>query len=164
LIDVVCGARPNFMKIDPLVRAASFPYRIVHTGQHYDHSMSGSFFEQLGLPIARYNLDVGSASHAEQTGRIMAGVEKVLMDERPEVALVQGDTNTVLAAALAASKLHIKVGPGGGGPEKLRSHHARGDQPGGGGSHFRLSSFPWCSPCTHARGRWLQNLALNLTA
>jgi UDP-N-acetylglucosamine 2-epimerase len=66
--------------------------------------------KQLELPAARYNLDVGSASHAEQTGRIMAGVEKVLMDERPDVVLVQGDTNTVLAAALAACKLHIKVG------------------------------------------------------
>jgi UDP-N-acetylglucosamine 2-epimerase (non-hydrolysing) len=72
--------------------------------------MDSIFFEQLELPAARYNLDVGSASHAEQTGRIMAGVEKVLMDERPEVVLVQGDTNTVLAGALAASKLHIKVG------------------------------------------------------
>ena len=72
--------------------------------------MDSIFFEQLELPAARYNLDVGSASHAEQTGRIMAGVEKVLMDERPDVVLVQGDTNTVLAGALAASKLHIKVG------------------------------------------------------
>jgi UDP-N-acetylglucosamine 2-epimerase (non-hydrolysing) len=71
--------------------------------------MDSIFFEQLELPAARYNLDVGSAPHAEQTGKIMAGVEKVLMDEQPEVVLVQGDTNTVLAGALAASKLHIKV-------------------------------------------------------
>jgi UDP-N-acetylglucosamine 2-epimerase (non-hydrolysing) len=72
--------------------------------------MDSIFFEQLELPSTRYNLDVGSVSHAEQTGRIMAGVEKVLMAEKPEVVLVQGDTNTVKAAALAASKLHIKVG------------------------------------------------------
>ena len=72
--------------------------------------MDSIFFEQLELPSARYNLDVGSGSHAEQTGKIIMGVEKVLMDERPDVVLVQGDTNTVMAGALAASKLHIKVG------------------------------------------------------
>jgi len=68
------------------------------------------FFEELGLPLPQYNLDVGSGSHAEQTGQIMAGVEKHLIREAPNVVLVQGDTNTVMAGALAAAKLHIKVG------------------------------------------------------
>ena len=91
-------------------RRRGLDHFVLHTGQHYSHQMDSIFFEQLELPEARYNLDIGSASHAEQTGRIMAGVEEVLMDEQPEVVLVQGDTNTVLAGALAASKLHIKVG------------------------------------------------------
>ena len=97
----------------PIIRECEkrkLDYFVLHTGQHYSHQMDSIFFEQLELPEARYNLDVGSASHAEQTGRIMAGAEKVLTDERPDVVLVQGDTNTVLAGALAASKLHIKVG------------------------------------------------------
>jgi UDP-N-acetylglucosamine 2-epimerase (non-hydrolysing) len=97
----------------PIIRECerrALDYFVLHTGQHYSHQMDSIFFEQLELTPARYNLDIGSASHAEQTGRIMAGVEKVLMDEQPEMVLVQGDTNTVLAGALAASKLHIKVG------------------------------------------------------
>lgn len=83
---------------------------VLHTGQHYSYEMDRVFFEQLELPPADYNLDAGSGTHADQTGRIMTGIEKVLMKEEPEVVLVQGDTNTVLAGALAASKLHIKVG------------------------------------------------------
>ncbi len=112
-IAIILGTRPEIIKMAPIIREcqqSNLDYFVLHTGQHYSHQMDSIFFEQLELPEARYNLDVGSASHAEQTGRIMAGVEKVLMDERPEVALVQGDTNTVLAGALAASKLHIKVG------------------------------------------------------
>lgn len=85
-------------------------YFVLHTGQHYSYEMDKVFFEQLELPLPRYNLDVGSGSHAEQTGKIMAGVEDVLVKEKADVVLVQGDTNTVLAGALAASKLHIKVG------------------------------------------------------
>jgi len=112
-ISIILGTRPEIIKMAPIIRECqrrNLDYFVLHTGQHYSHQMDSIFFEQLELPAARYNLDVGSASHAEQTGRIMAGVEKVLMDERPEVVLVQGDTNTVLAGALAASKLHIKVG------------------------------------------------------
>ena len=112
-IAIILGTRPEIIKMAPIIRECerrALDYFVLHTGQHYSHQMDSIFFEQLELPAARYNLDVGSASHAEQTGRIMAGVEKVLMDERPDVVLVQGDTNTVLAGALAASKLHIKVG------------------------------------------------------
>jgi len=85
-------------------------YSIIHTGQHYSYQMDRIFFEQLELPQQDHNLDVGSGNHGEQTGRILADLETVLMAERPDVVLVQGDTNTVLAGALAASKLHIKVG------------------------------------------------------
>ena len=113
MIAIILGTRPEIIKMAPIIRECerrALDYFVLHTGQHYSHQMDSIFFEQLELPAARYNLDVGSASHAEQTGRIMAGVEKVLVDERPDVVLVQGDTNTVLAGALAATKLHIKVG------------------------------------------------------
>ena len=112
-IAVILGTRPEIIKMAPIIRECErreLDYFVLHTGQHYSHQMDSIFFEQLEIPAARYNLDVGSASHAEQTGRIMAGVENVLMDEKPDIVLVQGDTNTVLAGALAASKLHIKVG------------------------------------------------------
>lgn len=112
-ISIILGTRPEIIKMAPIIRECErrgLDYFILHTGQHYSYQMDSIFFEQLELPAVRYNLDAGSATHAEQTGRIMAGVEKVLMAERPEVVLVQGDTNTVLAGALAASKLHIKVG------------------------------------------------------
>ncbi|MHC1688646.1 MAG: non-hydrolyzing UDP-N-acetylglucosamine 2-epimerase [Methanothrix sp.] len=112
-IAIVLGTRPEIIKMAPVIRECqrrNLDYFVLHTGQHYSYTMDSIFFEQLELPSARYNLDVGSGSHAEQTGKIMAGVEKVLMEERPDVVLVQGDTNTVMAAALAASKLHIKVG------------------------------------------------------
>lgn len=83
---------------------------ILHTGQHYSYEMDKSFFDTLLLPDPRYNLDAGSGSHAEQTGKIMIGIEKILQEEKPDVILVQGDTNTVLAGALAATKLHIRIG------------------------------------------------------
>lgn len=83
---------------------------ILHTGQHYSYNMDAVFFEELGLPEARYNLEVGSGAHGEQTGKMLAGIEKILLKEKPEAVLVQGDTNTVLAGALAAVKLGIKVG------------------------------------------------------
>jgi UDP-N-acetylglucosamine 2-epimerase (non-hydrolysing) len=82
----------------------------LHTGQHYSYSMDRVFFEQLRLPLAKYNLDVGSGLHGKQTGKMLAGIEEVLMKESPDVVLVEGDTNTVLAGALAAVKLGIKVG------------------------------------------------------
>ena len=83
---------------------------ILHTGQHYSYLMDKVFFEQLELPQAKFNLDVGSGDHGKQTGVMLTGIEKVLQDERPDVVLVQGDTNTVLAGAIAAVKLGIKVG------------------------------------------------------
>jgi UDP-N-acetylglucosamine 2-epimerase (non-hydrolysing) len=113
MLSVIVGTRPEIIKMSPIIRECErlgLPYFILHTGQHYSYNMDKVFFEQLELPEPRYNLDVGSGSHAEQTGKILIGVEKILLKERPDVVLVEGDTNTVLAGALAASKLHIKVG------------------------------------------------------
>lgn len=112
-IAIVLGTRPEIIKMSPVIRECErlrLDHFVLHTGQHYSYEMDKVFFEELELPSPRYNLDVGSGSHAEQTSKIMTGVEKVLMEERPDVVLVQGDTNTVMAGALAASKLHIKVG------------------------------------------------------
>jgi UDP-N-acetylglucosamine 2-epimerase (non-hydrolysing) len=112
-ITIILGTRPEIIKMAPVIRECerrSLDYNVLHTGQHYSYQMDKVFFEQLELPEPEFNLDVGSGNHGEQTGKILAGVEKVLMAERPEVVLVQGDTNTVMAGALAASKLHIKVG------------------------------------------------------
>jgi UDP-N-acetylglucosamine 2-epimerase (non-hydrolysing) len=83
---------------------------VLHTGQHYSYNLDGVFFEQLNLPKPEYNVGAGSGSHAEQTARILTGAEKILLESKPDIVLVQGDTNSVLAVALVASKLHIKVG------------------------------------------------------
>jgi len=110
---VVLGTRPEIIKMSPIIRECEkrgIDYFTLHTGQHYSYEMDRIFFEELELPSPEHNLEVGSGSHAVQTGRIMAGVEEVLEEEKPDVVLVQGDTNTVLAGALAASKMHIKVG------------------------------------------------------
>ena len=112
-IAVVLGTRPEIIKMAPVIRALEkrqASYFILHTGQHYSYNLDRVFFEQLGLPPSKYNLEVGSGSNAEQTGKILVGVEKVLLDEQPDIVLVEGDTNSVLAGALAATKLHIKVG------------------------------------------------------
>ncbi len=109
----VAGARPNFMKIAPLVREmhkrGRFQVRLVHTGQHYDAAMSGSFFEDLGIPVPDFNLGVGSGSHAEQTAEVLRRIEPLLLQERPDVVIVVGDVNSTLAASLAAVKLCIPV-------------------------------------------------------
>ena len=113
IIAIVLGTRPEIIKMSPVIRECErlgLDYFILHTGQHYSYNMDRVFFEQLGLPEAKYNLDVGSGKHGEQTGKILSGVEPVLQKERSDVVLVEGDTNTVLAGALAATKLHIKVG------------------------------------------------------
>ncbi|MDM7998644.1 MAG: UDP-N-acetylglucosamine 2-epimerase (non-hydrolyzing) [Dehalococcoidia bacterium] len=110
---VVLGTRPEIIKMCPVIRELERrheDYFVLHTGQHYSYSLDGVFFEQLRLPRAKFNLEAGSGSHAEETGKIMVGVEKVLLAEKPDVVLVEGDTNSVLAGALAAAKLHIKVG------------------------------------------------------
>jgi len=118
---LVAGARPNFMKIAPLVRAIEkhnslaasagtiIEYLLVHTGQHYDYNMSDSFFNDLKLPQPHIHLGVGSGTHAEQTGKVMMEFEKVLLRESPDIVVVVGDVNSTLAAALAAVKLNISV-------------------------------------------------------
>ena len=112
-IAIVLGTRPEIIKMSPVIRACEengIDYFILHTGQHYSYNMDRVFFEQLKLREAKYNLDVGSGTHAEQTGKILVGVEKILMKEKPNVVLVEGDTNTVLAGALAAAKVNIRIG------------------------------------------------------
>jgi UDP-N-acetylglucosamine 2-epimerase (non-hydrolysing) len=113
MISIVLGTRPEIIKMAPVIRACQrrdVDYSVLHTGQHYSHEMDRIFFEELELLAPEHNLDVGSGSHAEQTGRIMVGIEKILLATPPDMVLVQGDTNTVLAGALAAAKLHIPVG------------------------------------------------------
>ena len=112
-ISVVLGTRPEIIKMSPVIRECErlgLDYFILHTGQHYSYNMDKVFFEQLELPEAKYNLEVGSGSHAEQTGKMLIGIEKVLVKEKSDVVLVEGDTNSVLAGALAAVKLRVRIG------------------------------------------------------
>src|SRR5215210_203321 len=108
------GARPNFMKVAPVVvamrgRRGEFAPLVVHTGQHYDASMSGAFFRDLGLPEPDVHLGVGSGSHAQQTAAVMQLFEPVVLRERPDWVLVVGDVNSTLACALVCSKLGVRV-------------------------------------------------------
>ncbi|MGH9643037.1 MAG: non-hydrolyzing UDP-N-acetylglucosamine 2-epimerase [Terriglobales bacterium] len=109
----IVGARPNFMKVAPVLRALSGRDRLsqtlVHTGQHYDIGMSDVFFQQLGLPAPDINLAVGSGSHARQTAEIMVRLEPVLLELKPDIVLVYGDVNSTVAAALVSAKLGIRV-------------------------------------------------------
>ncbi|MBD7988311.1 UDP-N-acetylglucosamine 2-epimerase (non-hydrolyzing) [Luteimonas sp. Sa2BVA3] len=117
LIDIIAGARPNFMKIAPIIQALDarraqggrLRHRLVHTGQHYDPRMSGDFFEQLGIPAPQVNLEVGSGSQAEQAAGIMVGYERLLLAERSALCLVVGDVTSTMACAIAAQKLHVPV-------------------------------------------------------
>jgi UDP-N-acetylglucosamine 2-epimerase (non-hydrolysing) len=112
-IAVILGTRPEIIKMSPVIRELekrNLDFFVLHTGQHYSYNLNKIFFEQLKLPEAKYNVSVGSGSHAEETGKMLIEIERVLQQEKPNIALVEGDTNSVLAAALAASKLHIKVG------------------------------------------------------
>lgn len=112
-ISIVLGTRPEIIKFSPIIRAldhARIPYAILHTGQHYSYTMDKVFFEQLQLPQPKHNLNVGSGSHAEQTGKMLIGIEGVLKTEMPEMVLVEGDTNSALSGALAARKLGLRVG------------------------------------------------------
>ena len=116
-VDVIAGARPNFMKIAPILRAieqrqaggSRLRYRLVHTGQHYDARMSGDFFTQLGIPEPDVNLEVGSGTQAEQTASIMTRYEKLLLDDRSDLCLVVGDVTSTMACAIAAQKLRVPV-------------------------------------------------------
>lgn len=110
----IIGARPNFMKIAPIVRemrrrGGDFQPLIVHTGQHYDEAMSDSFFRDLGIPKPDFHLGVGSASHAVQTARIMTAFEPVVLDQKPDWVLVVGDVNSTIACALVCAKLGVRV-------------------------------------------------------
>ena len=111
---LVAGARPNFMKIAPLMRElrrdpAAFATTLVHTGQHYDAAMSDIFFDQLGIPHPDVDLGVGSSSHAQQTAAIMSKFEPLLLERVPDVVLVVGDVNSTIACALVASKLGVTI-------------------------------------------------------
>jgi UDP-N-acetylglucosamine 2-epimerase (non-hydrolysing) len=112
-IAIVIGTRPEIIKMAPVIdeiKKRNLDYILIHTGQHYDHEMSDQFFLDLELPIPNYNIGVGSGSHGEQTAEMMKGIEKVFIDEKPDLVMVQGDTNAVLAGAIVSSKLHIPVG------------------------------------------------------
>lgn len=117
LIDIIAGARPNFMKIAPIINAIEkakkskekIAYRLIHTGQHYDKKMSGDFFEQLGIPEPDVNLGAGGGTQAEQTANIMVGYEKLLLQKKSNLCLVVGDVTSTMACAITAQKLHIKV-------------------------------------------------------
>lgn len=112
-IATILGTRPEIIKMAPIIDEISrrgIDQIVLHTGQHYDKEMSDTFFTDLEIPAPDYNIHVGSGSHGRQTGLMMKGIEEVLTQEKPDIVLVQGDTNAVLAGALVASKLHIAVG------------------------------------------------------
>jgi UDP-N-acetylglucosamine 2-epimerase (non-hydrolysing) len=117
VIDVIAGARPNFVKAASVIRAleahqgdgGKLTYRLVYTGQHYDHAMSGAFFEQLNFPAPHVNLGVGSGTQAEQTGGIMTAYERVLGEERSDACLVVGDVTSTMACAITARKCGVPV-------------------------------------------------------
>lgn len=112
---MVAGARPNFMKIAPVIRAIKayrefeITFRLVHTGQHYDFNMSDTFFEDLGIPAPDFYLDAGGGSHSDQTAKIMVAFEKICLEEKPDIVLVVGDVNSTLACSIVAKKMQIRV-------------------------------------------------------
>ena len=112
LIYLVAGARPNFIKIAPLInefQKEKIKFKLIHTSQHYDYNMSKIFFDDLGIPEPDVHLNVDSASHAVQTAKIMIEFEKIILKDKPSLVIVVGDVNSTLACALVAKKLFIKV-------------------------------------------------------
>jgi len=115
LIDIIAGARPNFIKIAPIIDSITnykehkVNYRFIHTGQHYDENMSGSFIKQLGIPKPYINFEVESGSHAEQTGKIMMAYEKILEEKLSDICIVVGDVNSTMACTIVAKKMCVKV-------------------------------------------------------
>jgi len=124
LIDIIAGARPNFMKIAPIIKEMErvngesgkakgsddyLEYRLIHTGQHYDRNMSGAFFEQLGIPEPHMNLESGSGSQSEQTGRIMTRYEEVLKGRLSDLCIVVGDVTSTMACSITAKKMGVRV-------------------------------------------------------
>lgn len=112
-IAIILGTRPEIIKMAPVIdeiRKRGMEFVLIHTGQHYDHEMSDQFFIDLELPAPHHNIGVGSGSHGAMTAEMLRGLEEVLLREEPDIVMVQGDTNAVLAGALAAVKLHIPVG------------------------------------------------------
>ena len=114
-IITIVGARPQIIKSSAISRAIKNNFsqileeKIIHTGQHYDENMSEVFFQEMGIPLPDYNLNVGSGSHGAQTARMIEGLEEVFIKEQPTAILVYGDTNSTIAGALAAAKIHIPV-------------------------------------------------------
>ena len=114
-IVTIIGARPQIIKAAALSRAIKEKFSneieeiIVHTGQHYDENMSQVFFDELGIPAPDYNLGVGSGKHGAQTSKMIEGIEEILLNENPDYLVVYGDTNSTLAGAIAASKIHIPI-------------------------------------------------------
>jgi UDP-N-acetylglucosamine 2-epimerase (non-hydrolysing) len=117
IVDLIAGARPNFMKVAPIIHAIEkansnnklLEYRLIHTGQHYDNNMSSIFFEQLEIPAPKINLSAGSGTQAEQTAAIMIGYEKVLSEQKSDLCIVVGDVTSTMACAIVAQKMHVPV-------------------------------------------------------
>ena len=116
-IDIIAGARPNFIKIAPIIEEIQkkeknnydISFRLIHTGQHYDKNMSGNFFKELSIPLPDINLEVGSGNHAEQTAKIMIRYEKLLINNPSDLCLVVGDVNSTIACSIVAKKLGLIV-------------------------------------------------------